>query len=155
MLLVCLHAVQPFTFQHIEIAGFQSVSIALSVSSKRKMITALPPQRSTKAYMYSTLICFAIQGLQDGGQTAGTVRHLNGNHFGLADGEALLLQHRLGLFHIIDNQAQDAEIGGVGQGKRPDVDAGLAENTGDFSQSAGLVFDEDGYLFNFHDVPPC
>jgi len=39
---------------------------------------------------------------------------------------------------MIDNQAQDAKISGIGHGKCPDIDVVGCQNRGDLSQAADL-----------------
>ena len=104
--------------------------MACSRLSKRKMMTAFLPLCWTKAYMYSTLTPAWARILQHQPQPAGAVRHLHRHHLGLADGEALGLQDLPGVVVLVDDEAQDAEIGGVGQRQGPDVDAGFAQNSG-------------------------
>ena len=45
---------------------------------------------------------------------------------------------------IADDHAQNAEVRRVGQGKGADVDARLGQGVGDFSQTAGPVFQKNG-----------
>lgn len=64
--------------------------------------------------------------LQHAVQTAGGIGHLHGDHTGAAQGEAVFLENGFGFFLVINDEAQDTEIGGISQGKSADVDAGLS-----------------------------
>jgi len=54
------------------------------------------------------------------------------------------------LFCVVDNQAQDAEIGGVGQRGGTDVHARVGEKSCHVRQAARAVLDEHGDLFDLH-----
>ena len=128
--------------------------MACSRLSKRKMMTAFLPLCWTKAYMYSTLTPAPARIWRTSPKPAGTVRHLHRHHFGLADGEAFVLQDFPGPIVLVHDEPQNAEISGVGQRQRPDVDPGFAQNPGDFRQTAGLVLQKYRDLFHFHGVAP-
>ena len=48
----------------------------------------------------------------------------------VSETESRLLERLFGLHRLIDDEAQDAEIGGVRDGQGADVDAGLRERAG-------------------------
>ena len=57
---------------------------------------------------------------------------------------------RLGLLPVAHDEAQDAELLGVGDGEGQDVELGLGQQLDRAAQGAGLVFQEQGELFYFH-----
>ena len=75
--------------------------------------------------------------LQHAVQTAGGIGHLHGDHTGAAQGEAVFLENGFGFFLVINDEAQDTEIGGISQGKSADVDAGP-------QPAYGLIFGQIG-----------
>ena len=125
-------------------------SAAAAVLSKRKMITAFWPLCRTKAYMYSTLTLSLDNAVRISVQPAGLVCYLHGHHLGVADGKAVFFEQPFGLLVVVDDQPQDAEIGGVGQRERPDVDAAFLKDAGHLRQAAGLVFQEYRNLLCVH-----
>ena len=148
-----LQTVEPFAVKNGESAGFKHIDGFIGFI-KTENDHGIAAEALDKGIHIFHVDLSVIQGLQESRQPAGTVRDLNRHHLGLADGESLFLQHRLGCFHIVDDQAQDAEIRGISQGECPDVYAGVTKDAGNLGQAAGLVFDEDGYLFDFQkDLP--
>ena len=127
-----------------------SASMAFSVSSNRKIRTALPSLFCTKAYMYSTLMLLPWSVLRMPASPPGRSGRTTGTTSFLASGEAVLLQHRLGLLRVVHDQPEDAEIGGIGQGQGPDVDAVFGKDIRHFRQPAGLVLEKNGYLLDLH-----
>ena len=83
------------------------------------------------------------QDLQYLGQTAGTVVHDGGDDGALLDDKVMGPQDLGGLVGVVDDQAQDAEVGGVGQGEGAHVHAVVGQDLGDLAQLAGLVLDEN------------
>ncbi len=72
------------------------------------------------------------------------------DHICLRDGETLFPERRFSACGMVDNHAQDPEIGGIGDRKRPDIDFLLAEHLADLRQTARLVFYKNGQLFDNH-----
>lgn len=70
----------------------------------------------------------------------GTSGNPNGYDIGQRNRQPRLLERLFGLHRLIDDEAQDAEIGGVRDGQGADVDAGLREDGGDFRETPRLVF---------------
>jgi len=56
----------------------------------------------------------------------------------------MLLQQRLGPVVLLDDQAQDAELLGVGQREGDNVNVVLRQQSAQLAQAAGLVFEEYG-----------
>ena len=54
------------------------------------------------------------------------------------------LQDGLGLLPLLDDQAQDAELLGVGQREGLDVDAGVGQQPARGAQGAGFVLKKNG-----------
>ena len=77
--------------------------------------------------MYSRLTRAFSSVARMSGQPAGLVGHFDGDHVGDLHHEALLLQELLGLLPVAHDEAQDAELLGVGDGERQDVELGLGE----------------------------
>ena len=75
---------------------------------------------------------------------------LHGQHIGNGDGAAGGFEGVAGFLRVADDEAQDAELGGIGYGNSADVDMVLAENIGDVRHAALFVFDKDRDLFNLH-----
>lgn len=90
------------------------------------------------------------EGGHDFGQAAGLVVDLHGQHIGNGDGAAGGFEGVAGFLRVADDEAQDAELGGIGYGNSADVDMVLAENIGDVRHAALFVFDKDRDLFNLH-----
>src|SRR3990172_6911594 len=91
-----------------------------------------------------------VQDPQDLPQPARTVRDLEGHHLRLPHRKPVLLQDLLRPVGLVDDQAKDPEIGGVGQGERPDIDARPGENISHLGQPPGLVLQENRNLLDFH-----
>ena len=87
----------------------------------------------------------------DLGQAAGLIVDLDGEHVSDGDGAAGCFECVAGFLRVADDEAQDAEFGGVGHGDGADVDVVLTENVGDVSHTALLVFDKDRDLLDLHD----
>jgi hypothetical protein len=95
----------------------------------------------------------AAKQMQYGVQSARRVRHFHGHHGIAAHGESMFLEGFLGFFVIAHDQAQNAEVRGIGQGQGPDADIGLGQNPGHFLQAAGPVLQKDGNLLGFMAFP--
>ncbi len=92
------------------------------------------------------------KGFEDVVQAAGRVVDFHRHDCGAAHGEARFLHDVDGFFRIVDNEAEDAEVGRVRKGQRADVDSGVRQRFGHLRQTAGLVFKKNGKLFDFHDA---
>src|SRR3990170_866192 len=90
------------------------------------------------------------QNPQDLPQPPRSVRDLEGHHLRLPHREPALLQDLLRPVGLVDDQAKDPEIGGVGQGERPNIDARPGENIRHLGQPPGLVLQENRNLLDFH-----
>ena len=86
---------------------------------------------------------------EDFGEATRFVRYLDGDNFGDFDHEALFFEELLCLLPIADDEAQDAELLSIGNGESEDVDFGFGESFDGAAERAGLVFEEQGELFNF------
>ena len=133
---------------------FWRTSIALSGASNRKMITAFSPLLSTKAYRYSTLIPFLDRTSRMLVEPARTVRDLDGHDGGPAETEAVFLQDAARLLHVVDDQAEDAEIGGVRQRQGSDVDRASFRMRVTSSRPPGLFSRNMEICSTFIDEPP-
>lgn len=91
-----------------------------------------------------------LENPEDLGQAAGAVGHFDGQDLGHGDGEALLGEHVARRLPIAHDEPQDAELPGVGQREREQVDARLGQGRDRGGQVARLVLDEDGDLGDLH-----
>lgn len=78
--------------------------------------------------------------LQNGIQAAWRIRNLNGHNHSAAKGKAAVLEKGLGFFPVADNNAQNAEIGRIGQGKGADIYAGPRKDVNNFRKAPGAIF---------------
>ena len=127
--------------------------MACSRLSKRKMITAFLPLCCTKAYMYSTLTPALARIWSTSPRPPGRSGTSTATTSVLPTVKPLAFRTSRALSYWSTDEAQDAEIGGVGQGQGPDVDPGFAQDPGDFGQPARLVFQKYRDLFDFHGIP--
>ena len=75
-----------------------------------------------------------------------------GDDGALLDDKVMGPQDLGGLVGVVDDQAQDAEVGGVGQGEGAHVHAVVGQDLGDLAQLAGLVLDENRDLGDEHRI---
>ena len=68
-----------------------------------------------------------LQFLQNRGESAGDIADFQSDHIVDADREIFLLQHIIGFSPVVDDEAEDSEILGIGEGQRGDVDARVRE----------------------------
>lgn len=64
------------------------------------------------------------------------------NDIGDVDHVVLFLQNLLGLLPVIDNEAKDPELLGIGQGQGQNINASLGQQSAGFPNLAGLIFKE-------------
>ena len=87
-------------------------------------------------------------------ELAGRVLQAKHEHLGLRAGGVLVAKHRERRIGIIDDEAHDAVIAGIGSAVAANVDARLDEGIEHANQMAGLAFDEDADLGNAHKTTP-
>ena len=95
-----------------------SRSMAASGWSKRKISTARSSRPKVNAYMYSMLIAALLEHRQEVCQAAGPVGHFHRHHLRHVHHISRVLQQRRGALCHRHDQAQDAELLGVGQATR-------------------------------------
>ena len=66
-----------------------------------------------------------IENIQQVIKSEGLIRYFDGNDIGHTDGKTVFAQNAFGVGWLIDDQAQDTEIGGIGQLEGPNIDSGL------------------------------
>jgi len=76
-------------------------------------------------------------------------RALHSHDGGPADGKTAFFEDYCGQLHVIDDQPDDAEIGGIGNG-RVRILIWASSEFCDLFQSSRFVFQKYGYLFNLH-----
>ena len=87
-------------------------------------------------------------------QAAGHVGDGHPHHRGEAVDVARVLEQGGGLVQVVDDEADDAEVLGLGQGEGPHVDLPLGQHGGEGVQGPGLIFHKDGDLLHAHSVVP-
>ena len=87
---------------------------------------------------------FAGEDLDGVGGLAGTVVELDGEHFAERHGDTGFLEDAASLLRLGADDAEDAEVGGVGDGGGDQLDILLLEQLEHPDEGAGLVLDEDG-----------
>ena len=87
---------------------------------------------------------FAGEDLDGIGGLAGTVVELDGENIAQRDGHAGFLEDAASLFRLGADDAEDAEVGGVGDSGGDQLDILLLEQLEHPDEGAGLVLDEDG-----------
>ena len=92
----------------------------------------------------------AVEDLHHAGHAAGTVGHADGDHLGHVGHIARRGEHVLGALVVVDDHPDDAEIAGVGERKRRDVDACVGQRAADLAELPGLVLEKYRYLSDLH-----
>ena len=69
---------------------------------------------------------------------------------GEGDGHPRVPQDLEGFLRIVDDEAQNAELGGIRQGEGADIDLVLPQDRGNLGQAAGFVLDKNRDLLNRH-----
>ena len=89
--------------------------------------------------------------VEDLGETAGHVVDLDAEHLREVRREAGVVQQRPRAIGVGEDETDDAVLGSLRRGEPADVDAGLAEDIGDFGQTTAAVLEEHGELRDLHD----
>ena len=87
---------------------------------------------------------FAGEDRDSVGGLTGTVVEFDGEYFAERNGDAGFLEDVACLFGLGTDDAEDAEVGGVGNGGGDQLDVLLLEQPEHPDEGAGLVLDEDG-----------
>ena len=87
---------------------------------------------------------------KNAGKTTGNVRHGNGQNFGDVGGKALFTDGLDGLFAVGNDGAQDAEVGGIGDGQRDQINAALAQQAGQTGQASLRILNKHRNLLDKH-----
>ena len=88
-------------------------------------------------------------------EAAGTVVNDRGNDVTLLNHKGVVPEDLVGLIRVVDDQAENAKVGGVRQGQGAHINAVVPQNLGDLHQLAGHVFHKDRDLFDKHSrLPP-
>ena len=89
-------------------------------------------------------------GVNDMREAARPVGDLNGQYFRHPGGEASLGEGIGGFRGLVHDEAEDAEIGGIGYRDRPEIDARVRDQPGDVGEPTRLVLEEHGNLLDTH-----
>ena len=90
----------------------------------------------------------------DARELARRVLQTQHEHLGLRAGGVLLTKHRERRIGVVDDEAHDTVIAGIGSAVAANVDARLDEGIEHAYEMAGLAFDEDADLGNAHKTTP-
>ena len=83
-------------------------------------------------------------------EAAGIVGHLNGDDIGHSRNVARRIKYGFTGSRVADDQAQDAELGGIGERQSVNIDALSGKRVTGGVQATGAVFDKAGNLGYFH-----
>ena len=134
-------------------AAWRVLTASCSLSN-RKTSAARPVERSTNAYMYSTLRPALTRSLQYAGEAARAVVDLDGDDEVGHHREAGGLERVVGHLGLVDDEPEDAELARVRDGERDDVDVVCGEDVGDVGHAPDLVLQEYRYLRHLHLTAP-
>ena len=96
-----------------------------------------------------------VENFQHFAEASGGVVDFDRDDVGDLDGELVGFEEFAGLFPVADQEAQHAEELAVAERERRDVDPVVGQEFERGVDRAGLVFDEEGNLFEFHSDVSC
>lgn len=144
-----LHAVKRFAGDDLDVVLLKQFDALFGAVEAQNEYGGIAGLLYEGVHVLNIDACILKHG-QDVVQTAGGIGHFDRHHGSAADSEAVFLQFFLGLVKVRNDQAKNAEIGGVSQRQSADVDSGFGQDTSHFGQAAGAVFEEYGKLIDFH-----
>src|ERR1017187_8755528 len=94
-----------------------------------------------------------VEQIEQPGEAPGTVRHLDRHHFGHVHQISGLFEDGAAPFPIGHDEAEKAELLGIGQGERVKANAGVRQHPARLDHLAGPIFEEQRQLMDLHEAP--